>query len=225
MPQRASTRFQRTKRILECGLMPNFATGDGQQAICVAMALHEGGCPLVEFLNRGPGAAGAFAELAAWQRRHAPGMLLGAGTITEPATAAQFIHAGAEFIVAPNFNIEVAAVCHRLGIPYIPGCGTATEMSDAMASGVDIVKFFPAPFLGGPAAVRALLGPFPHALVMPSGGVETDEASLRAWFGAGVAAVSVGGALVSQTSVESGDWDGLSRETARVMELIRTIRA
>jgi 2-dehydro-3-deoxyphosphogluconate aldolase/(4S)-4-hydroxy-2-oxoglutarate aldolase len=218
------TRFDRTRRILECGLMPNFATADANTAIAIARALVEGGCPVVEFLNRGAGAAAAFERLAEWARRESPGMLLGAGTITEAGSAAQFINAGAEFIVAPNLNRGVAAVCNRLGVPYIPGCGTATEISDALAAGVDVVKLFPAPFLGGPAAVRALRGPFPHVQLMPSGGVEADDDSLRAWFEAGVAAVSVGGALVSGRIVAEGRWDQLRAETSRVVATIAAIR-
>jgi 2-dehydro-3-deoxyphosphogluconate aldolase/(4S)-4-hydroxy-2-oxoglutarate aldolase len=222
-------RFRRTRpyvtvRIIERGVMPNFATGDPETAIGVARAILEGGCDVLEFLNRGPGAAAAFEALAAWARAEAPSLLLGAGTITEPASAAQFINAGAAFIVGPNFNAEVAAICGRLGVPYVPGCGTATEVSNALAAGADIVKLFPAPFLGGPPAVRALLGPFPHALFMPSGGVETDEASLRGWFAAGVAAVSIGGALISADVLARRDWAALTAETARVVKTIDAVR-
>jgi 2-dehydro-3-deoxyphosphogluconate aldolase/(4S)-4-hydroxy-2-oxoglutarate aldolase len=221
MPIRS--RHALTARILSTKLMPNFATSHDEISRGVARAVLAGGCDVLEFLNRGDGAAACFARLAEWARKEAPALLLGAGTITEPGSAAQFINAGALFIVGPNFHPGVADVCNRAGIPYVPGCGTATEVSNAMAAGSDIIKFFPAPFLGGPAAVKALRGPFPQVLFMPSGGVETDLASLQAWFGAGVAAVSVGGALVSEKIVLERDWNTLEDETHRVMALIGEI--
>ena len=222
---RPRTRFGLTAAILESGLMPNFATDDIEVARGIAQACADGGCSLLEFLNRGVGAPAAFGALAPWMREHTPNVLLGAGTVLDGPTAAQFIHAGAAFIVAPNLNPDVAKVCNRLAIPYIPGCGTATEISNAMEMGVDIVKFFPAPFLGGPAAVKALLGPFPQAMFMPSGGVEVDEASLRAWFGAGVAAVSVGGSLLAPDLIAARDWPALADRIRKAVDLVATIRS
>ena len=218
------TRAGVTQFIVDGGLMPNFATTDEAAAIGVAQAVLAGGCPVLEFLNRGDGAAATFECLAAWARTNAPDLLLGAGTITEAGTAARFINSGARFVVGPNFNPDVAVVCNRLGIPYVPGCGTATEMSDALAAGADIVKFFPAPFLGGPPAVKALLGPFPDMLVMPSGGVETSRESLEGWFAAGVAAVSVGGSLISAQILAERDWARLEEETARVIGIVRELK-
>lgn len=222
--ERQRTRIATTCQLLEVGVMPNFASTDDEVAVGVARAVLAGGCPVLEFLNRGVGAAGTFERLAAWARAEAPGLLLGAGTITEPASAAQFINAGAAFIVGPNFHPEVARLCNRLGIPYVPGCGTATEVGDALAAGVDIVKFFPAPSLGGPAAIRAILGPYPHALLMPSGGVETGETALRAWFEAGVAAVSIGGTLISSRILADRDWSTLAADTASVMAIVGRVR-
>lgn len=221
---RPRTRIGLTNAILECGLMPNFATTEFDIALGVARATWSGGCPILEFLNRGVGAAAVFARLAEQMRVEAPDLLLGAGTVTEPGSAAEFINAGAAFIVGPNSNPAVAAVCGRMGIPYVPGCGTATEIGDAMASGSDIIKFFPAPFLGGPGAVRALLGPYPHLVLLPSGGVETGEDSLRSWFDAGVSAVSVGGSLISAEIVGTRDWDGLAARTQEVMAAVRRVR-
>ncbi|MGD9932790.1 MAG: bifunctional 4-hydroxy-2-oxoglutarate aldolase/2-dehydro-3-deoxy-phosphogluconate aldolase [Dehalococcoidia bacterium] len=221
---RPRTRLGLATAILDCGLMPNFATTDFEIALGVARATWAGGCPVLEFLNRGVGAAAVFARLAEQMRTEAPDLLLGAGTVTEPGSAAEFINAGAAFIVGPNSNPAVAAVCGRMGIPYVPGCGTVTEIGDAMAAGSDIVKFFPAPFLGGPAAVKALLGPYPHLVLLPSGGVETSEAALRDWFDAGVGAVSVGAALISSELVGRRDWDELAARTAEVMAIVRAAR-
>lgn len=224
MPDRVLSRHEIVGRILSSGLMPNYTADNDEAAFGVAAATLAGGCGVLEFLNRGPEAASVFARLAARVRMELPGLLLGGGTVTEQATAAQYINAGAQFVVGPNFNPEVARVCNRRGIPYVPGCGTASEISDALASGADIVKVFPGPSLGGPGVVKAVLGPLPHALLMPSGGVGIEEAELREWFGAGVACVSVGGDLFPREAIKRGEWAAIEASVRTVVDRLARIR-
>ena len=221
---KARTRHATVGQILASGLMPNFTADTFEAAFGVARATFAGGCTVLEFLNRGPAAAGVFAQLAERCRAELPGLLLGGGTITEAATAGQYINAGAAFIVAPNFNAEVAALCNRRGVPYLPGCGTATEISDALAAGSDIAKVFPGPSLGGPGFVRAVLGPLPHALLMPSGGVGIEDHELAEWFGAGVGCVSIGSDLLPARDIASADWPAIEARVRTVVERIARVR-
>ena len=218
------TRHSLNGRILASGLMPNFTASDSGAAFGVAQATCRGGCTVLEFLNRGPGAAGIFARLAERCRAELPELLLGGGTITEPGTAAEYINAGAQFIVAPNLNPGVARVCNRRGIPYLPGCGTASEISDAMEAGADIVKVFPGPSLGGPEFVRAVLGPYPNALLMPSGGVGIEEAELADWFAAGVCCVSIGGDLLPAGEIARGEFGAIEDRVRAVVARIQRAR-
>jgi 2-dehydro-3-deoxyphosphogluconate aldolase/(4S)-4-hydroxy-2-oxoglutarate aldolase len=212
-------------RIRGCGLVPGFSAADELVARAVAQAIAGGGCEVLEFFNRGPGALDVFRQLAGWAKDALPGVLLGAGTITNPEEATAFSGAGAAFLVGPNLDLEVARLCSERDTLYVPGCATATEVSQALRAGVSLVKLFPARELGGPAFVKALLGPFPGTLFMPSGGVETEDESLARWFAAGAACVSVGGALVSDSVMASGDWARLRADTARVMAVVRRCRA
>ena len=125
-----------------------------------------------------------------------PDILLGAGSIRDPYAADRFIAAGARFIVGPTFDADVARLCNRRRIPYLPGCATPTEIVTAEKCGVEFVKVFPGDSLG-PAFVRAIRGPLPEAQVVVTGGVAATEASVREWIAAGAAALGFGSALVT----------------------------
>ena len=119
----------------------------------------------------------------------------------------------------------MARLCNRRKIAYSPGCGTASEISQAEELGCEIVKIFPGDLVGGPAFVRALRGPCPWTLLMPTGGVDITEESLAAWFDAGVPCVGVGSKLVSADIVAAADWALLSQRVAETLSLIERCRA
>ena len=110
-------------------------------------------------------------------------------------------------------------------MPYIPGCGTASEISYAEELGADIVKIFPGSAVGGPGFVKDLLAPMPWTSIMPTGGVDITEESLRPWFDAGVCAVGMGSKLVSSDVVGSNDWQRLEQRSRNVVALIQEIRS
>jgi len=118
----------------------------------------------------------------------------------------------------------VAKVCNRRKVAYSPGCGSATELGQAEEMGVEICKVFPGSSVGGPGFVKAVLGPTPWTKIMPTGGVESTEESLSAWFKAGVACVGMGSNLVSSELVKAGDYDGITKNVARTLALIRKVR-
>lgn len=210
--------------MLSDGMIPLFFHPDADTAVQIAQALVEGGSHLLEFTNRGDAAIDVFAALVRYAARNLPGLIIGAGSIEDAPTAALFIAQGANFIVGPNFNPEIARLCNRRKIPYLPGCGTVTEIAEAEESGVEIVKLFPGNTLGGPAFVKAILGPRPWTRIMPSSGVGTDEANLREWFDAGVACVGLGSGLVRSDWVRQGDYTAITQSTRDALERIRTIR-
>lgn len=224
MNQRLPGKLGVLQALLSSGLVPNFHSSNPSLVRGIVSACVDGGCPVFEYTNRGDGALSIFEGLAVWSRDAHPTLVLGAGTITEPETAVAYINVGATFIVGPNLNPEVARACNRRGVLYIPGCATPSEISNALEAGAAMVKLFPAGPLGGPAYVRAVLGPFSHALIMVSGGIGTDETQLRDWFDAGVACVSIGSNLFSPLVLESADADGMQAVRA-VVETIRRVRS
>src|SRR5439155_10361694 len=137
------------------------------------------------------------------------GLLIGAGTVLDEETARIAILAGAQFIVSPSLNAGTAQLCRRYQVPYMPGAATATEVVRALEEGADIVKVFPGEILG-PAFVKAILGPLPHAPLMPTGGVALDNAA--DWIHAGCVALGVGSNLTA--SAKMGDYASIT-ETAR----------
>jgi 2-dehydro-3-deoxyphosphogluconate aldolase/(4S)-4-hydroxy-2-oxoglutarate aldolase len=213
------------RTLIEDGMLPLFNSPDVALVKGVAATLARGGSRVIEMTNRGDYALPVFAELIQHAAKTHPDLIIGVGSIEDAPTAALYIAQGANFVVAPNFNPEVARLCNRRKIPYIPGCGTVSEIADAEELGVEIVKLFPAETLGGPAFVKAVLGPRPWTRIMPTGGVTPDEVNLRGWFGAGAACVGMGSNLVRKDWLEKGDFAALETLTRDTLNLIKTIRA
>ncbi len=220
-------RFSRMKvlnTMLETGMVPVFYNPVVDAAREVAKACVAGGCTILEFTNRGDHGWEVFSALERYCAREMPELILGAGSVVDPGTASAYINCGANFVVGPVLNPEVARVCNRRKIPYMPGCGTLSEISQAEELGCEIVKIFPAREVGGPDFVRAVRGPCPWVSIMPTGGVEPNEASLRAWFEAGVVCVGMGSNLISKDLLKAGDYEGIAAKVRETASLIRGIR-
>ncbi|MCX6029387.1 MAG: bifunctional 4-hydroxy-2-oxoglutarate aldolase/2-dehydro-3-deoxy-phosphogluconate aldolase [Chloroflexi bacterium] len=218
------TRLEVLNTMIETGLVPVFYHADAQVAKSVAKAIAAGGCRLLEFTNRGDFAPEVFKELSLYCRKEVPQMILGVGSILDAPTAALYVAYGANFVVGPVLNAEVARFCNRRKISYSPGCGSASEISAAEELGVEIVKVFPGDSVGGPNFVKAILGPCPWTRIMPTGGVQATREGLSAWFKAGVAAVGIGGDLIKKEYLDASNYDALSARTAEILALIREVR-
>ncbi len=221
-------RFRRLdvyRRMIDIGIIPVFYHDDVETAKKIVRACAAGGATAIEFTNRGDGAHLAFAELVRWTQKELPDVMLGIGSVLDGPTCALYIACGANFIVGPIFSREAAEAANRRKVAYIPGCGSATEISDAEACGCEIVKIFPAGQVGGPAFVKAILGPCPWTSIMPTGGVDPTEENLSAWFNAGVVCVGIGSKLIRKDLVQAGDFETLKIETAKVLQLVKKIRA
>jgi 2-dehydro-3-deoxyphosphogluconate aldolase/(4S)-4-hydroxy-2-oxoglutarate aldolase len=211
--------------VIEDGMVPLFYHGDVEVAVQVVAALNKGGCRVLEFTNRGDFAIEVFGALVKHCAEAYPSMIIGVGSVEDAPTAALFMAHGANFIVGPVFNEEVARLCNRRKIAYMPGCGTLTEIARAEEWGAEIVKLFPGETTGGPAFVKAIHAPRPWTTIMPTGGVSPEEANLRGWFAAGAVCVGMGSQLVRKDWVAAGNFEAITQATRTALELIRTIRA
>lgn len=182
-------------------------------------ALAEGGVRAIEVTMTVPGAIGLIGELA---RSLPAGILLGAGTVIDAATARAVIDAGARFIVSPVFRRDVVSVCLDRGVVAAPGCFSPTEILDAHAMGADLVKVFPATALG-PQYITDLRAPMPQLKLMPTGGVTRDNAG--DWIRAGAAAVGVGSALLDAKAIDEGRLDVIAGNARRIVAGVTSARA
>lgn len=211
-------------KMIELGVVPVFYEGDVEVAREIVAACSRGGAKVVEFTNRGDFAYQVFGQLVQHFERADPEVILGAGTVSDPGTAALYINNGANFVVGPILNPDVARLCNRRKIAYSPGCGTASEISYAEELGVEIVKVFPGNSVGGPDFVQSVLAPHPWSRIMPTGGVDATRESLAAWFKAGVACVGIGSKLITRQAVAQRDFDAIATNVAQVLAWIREVR-
>ena len=211
-------------RMIELGLVPVFYQADVEVAKKIVAACAAGGANLVEFTNRGDFAPQVFLELTQHFAQADPRIILGVGSVIDAPTAALYIAYGANFVVGPSLNPEIARLCNRRKIPYSPGCGSASEIAQAEELGVEIVKIFPGSSVGGPGFVKSILGPSPWTRIMPTGGVDATGESIKGWFAAGVVCVGMGSKLITKDLVAAGDFETISKKVAQVLAWIREAR-
>jgi 2-dehydro-3-deoxyphosphogluconate aldolase / (4S)-4-hydroxy-2-oxoglutarate aldolase len=209
--------------ILEQKLLPLFYHDSAETSIEVLNALYQAGIRTVEYTNRGEHALENFRKMKKAIEANMPGLLLGIGTIKNREEAESFIEAGADFIICPTVNTEVARVTHDKGMLWIPGCLTPTEIATAEMAGATIIKIFPGNILG-PGYISAIRELFPKIKFMPTGGVEAEEGNLRSWFNAGVVAVGLGSKLVSKEIMENKNYDHLRKRTEEALSLIAGLK-
>lgn len=211
------TRLQVYEAMLSTGLVPLFYHDQAETAQAIVKAISEGGARVMEFTNRGEKALPVFGQLNAFIESNKIPIILGVGSIIDAPTAALYIAHGANFIVGPMFNLEVARLCNRRKIAYLPGCGTIAEISAAEEAGVEIVKVFPGETVGGPAFIKAVLGPMPWSRLMPTGGVEATRESVQGWLKAGACCVGLGSNLVRKDWVAAGNYAAMKETTQAIL--------
>ena len=219
------TRMAVLNKIYETGLVPVFYDADAEVAKKVIAAVADGGCPLVEFTNRGDLAWTVFVELEKFCAKERREVMLGVGSVVDPGTASLYINSGASFVVGPVLNAEVAKTCNRRKVPYAPGCGSASEISQAEELGCEIVKVFPGDSVGGANFVKSVKAPCPWTSIMPTGGVSPTKESLTTWFCAGITAAGIGSNLISKEQVKAKDWAGITAKVKEALALIKEVRA
>ncbi|RKD76389.1 2-dehydro-3-deoxyphosphogluconate aldolase/(4S)-4-hydroxy-2-oxoglutarate aldolase [Sinobaca qinghaiensis] len=183
-----------------------------EEAEMVAEGSLKGGISILEITYTVPGASSLISSLI---KNHPDKAVVGAGTVLDEVTARIAILAGAAFIVSPSFNKETALLCNRYSIPYIPGCYTVKEVIEALEYGSDIIKIFPGNTVS-PSFISTINGPVPQAKLMPSGGVNAENA--KEWINKGAAAISIGSSLYKSTVEE------VEAEARKVTESIQGIK-
>lgn len=177
-------------------LIPVVVLDSADDAIPTAEALLAGGLHTAEITFRTPCAAEAIARISA----SCKGLLVGAGTVLDVRQCQAAAEAGAKFIVSPGFDTEVAAYCAQIGLPYLPGCVTPTEIIAARKAGLSVVKFFPASVYGGLAAIKAIAAAFPEMSFLPTGGVNEENMLEYLSFGK---VVAVGGSWMMKGDIRA----------------------
>lgn len=206
-------------------MIPVFYHSDVSLCKNVLKACYNGGVRVFEFTNRGDFAHEIFGELNKWASTECPEMILGIGSVVDAGTASLYMQLGANFIVSPILNPDMAKVCNRRKIAWSPGCGTLSEISQAEELGAEIVKIFPGSSVGGPDFVKTIKGPCPWTSVMPTGGVEPTEESLKEWFSAGVTCVGMGSKLFPVDALRVGDWGVIEKKCREALDIIKKLRA
>lgn len=220
-------RFKRLEvlnKMIEIGLVPVFYTPDIEVAKGVIQACAEGGALCIEMTNRGDHAIDVFKELEKFAAKEFPQVILGVGSVVDAPTAAMYIAYGANFVVGPVLDKETAILCNKRKIPYMPGCGSVTEIHEAEALGVEICKIFPGAEVGGPEFVSAVKGPCPWTMIMPTGGVEPTRESLKEWFDAGIVAAGIGSKLITKEILRNKDFKTLAQKVKETIEIIKEVR-
>lgn len=206
------------------GMVPVFYNKDVTTACNVLKACYDGGVRAFEFTNRGDFAQEVFSDLVKFAAKECPEMIVGIGSIVDPATAAMYIQLGANFIVGPLFNPEVAKICNRRLIPYSPGCGSVSEIGFAQEAGCDLCKVFPAGNVGGPSFVKNVLGPMPWSMLMVTGAVEPTEENLSAWITSGVTCVGMGSNLFPGDVIAAKNWNVITEKCKEALAIIQKYR-
>ena len=207
------------------GVCPVFYHPDAEVSLNVIRACARGGAPVVEFTNRGDFACDLFGEINRELSRTDPDIILGIGSVVEAGTASLYLNRGARFVVSPCLVPDVARVCNRRMTAYFPGCGSVTDIGNAHELGCEVVKLFPGASVGGPDFVKAVMGPMPWTKIMPTGGVEPTEESLRKWFGAGIVACGIGSNLITKKLLDAKDYKGIEENFRQTIALVNCIKA
>lgn len=221
----AQDRMAVLSALMTQGVVPVFYHPDVEVCIGVIQACANGGAKCIEFTNRGDFAAHVFYDVTRHFRRADPSVIMGVGSIVDAPTAGLYLANGARFVVSPLINADAARLCNRRGIPYSPGCGSVTEIGDAQELGCEIVKMFPGASVGGPEFVQNVMGPMPWSRIMPTGGVEPTEESLRKWFTAGIVACGMGSRLISKDLLDARNYAGIEAKVRETVQMIQTLRA
>ena len=207
-------------KMRESGAIPLYYNPDIEVMKEVISACYRGGMKIFEFTNRGDLAHELFADLIKWSKKELPDLMLGVGTVVDAGTSSLYIQLGAKFIVSPLLNEEMARVCNRRKVLWMPGCATASEIGRAEELGAEVVKLFPGPTVGGAKFLKAYLGPCPWSNIMPSGGVSPTRENLSEWFNAGAFCVGMGSQLISREIISNKDYKKLEETSRFTMDII-----
>jgi len=208
------------RRIGQIGIVPVVRAATVEDATRAVEAISAGGIPIVEITMTVPNAVSVIRDVA---RQYGRDVLIGAGTVTTPQQAEACVAAGAEFIVSPGLSLPVLAAVQASGKLAIPGALTPTELMMARANGAKLIKIFPCGSVGGAKYLKALKGPFPDAVLIPTGGVNATNAA--EFIAAGAYALGVGSELVNSAALREGNLAKISDAARELVQAVVAARA
>jgi 2-dehydro-3-deoxyphosphogluconate aldolase / (4S)-4-hydroxy-2-oxoglutarate aldolase len=205
--------------IFDIGVVPVIRTSSAESAIKSIEAIYRGGIRAAEITMTVPGAIKALEKIA---DQFGDSIVLGAGTVLDPATARACMLAGAQFFVTPALNVATIEMARVYSKPIFPGALTPTEVLKAWEAGADAVKVFPCSAVGGAKYIKALKAPFPQIEMIPTGGVNLDTTAdfLRA----GACAVAVGGELVDAKTIREGRYEVFEERAKQYLDIVKSVR-
>ena len=217
------SRIQVINKMMELRMVPLFYHSDFQVAKNILQACYNGGARLIEFTNRGDFAIEVFSKLIKFASKELPGMIVGIGSVTDSAAASQYMLLGANFVVTPVLREDIAIVCNRRKVLWIPGCGSLSEIAKAEEMGCELIKLFPGNVYG-PDFIKSVKAPQPWSSIMPTGGVSIEQSNLLGWFKAGADCVGLGSKLISKEILTNQDFKKLEKNVLDTLQFIKKIK-
>ena len=217
------SRIQVINKMMELRMVPLFYHSDFQVAKNILQACYNGGARLIEFTNRGDFAIEVFSKLIKFASKELPGMIVGIGSVTDSAAASQYMLLGANFVVTPVLREDIAIVCNRRKVLWIPGCGSLSEIAKAEEMGCEFIKLFPGNIYG-PDFIKSVKAPQPWSSIMPTGGVSIEQSNLLGWFKAGADCVGLGSKLISEEILINQDFKKLEKNVLDTIRFIQKIK-
>tara|TARA_B100000963_G_scaffold195307_1_gene170031 strand:- start:59 stop:724 length:666 start_codon:yes stop_codon:yes gene_type:complete len=217
------SRIQVINQMMESRMVPLFYHSDFQVAKNILQACYNGGARLIEFTNRGDFAIEVFSKLIKFASKDLPGMIIGIGSVTDSAAASQYMLLGANFVVTPVLREDIAIVCNRRKVLWIPGCGSLSEIAKAEEMGCEFIKLFPGNVYG-PDFIKSVKAPQPWSSIMPTGGVSIGQSNLLGWFKAGADCVGLGSKLISKEILINQDFKKLEKNVLDTIQFIQKIK-
>jgi 2-dehydro-3-deoxyphosphogluconate aldolase/(4S)-4-hydroxy-2-oxoglutarate aldolase len=207
------------ERMTDEGLVAVVRVSGSEEAVDVAAALKAGGVSLIEITMTVQGALDVIKEL---RRKYAGDVIIGAGTVLDAEAGKSAILAGAQFLVSPNLSLDLIQLANTKKVVVVPGALTPTEIVRAWNAGADMVKVFPVAQLGGPEYIKALKGPLPQIPLVPTGGVNLQNAG--DFIRSGAAAVGVGGELVDKKAIGQKNFAVITETAKAFLKVIQEAR-
>lgn len=211
-------KFEYLNRVVNSGVVSVVRGSTKEEAYKTAEACIKGGVKAIELTFTAPHADQIIEELAT-KYADDKEVVIGAGTVLDPATARIAIISGAQFIVSPSFSSDVAKLCNLYSIPYVPGCMTPNDVQNALTYGADVVKIFPGSVVGQ-GMVSAIHGPFPQVNIMITGGVNLEN--MKDWFAKGATVLGAGSNLTGAAA--KGDFETVTETSKKYREEINNIK-
>ena len=213
------TKLEQMRRIEACGIVAIIRANSANELIDAAAAIHEGGVSVIEVTMTTPNALQVISDVSS---TYGDSVLVGAGSVLDAETARAVMLAGAEFIVSPVTKADVIEICNRYGKVVIPGAFTPTEILAAWEAGADYVKVFPSSGVGA-SYIKDVKAPLPHIPLVPTGGINAENAA--EFIAAGATALGVGSSLVNNQLIESGQFGSLTERAKKLSAEVQRARS